>query len=179
MFWAPQFRKVWQPVVWPAALALLLAACARSGSAESAAPRKTVADWFAIKVGDRTVQMQLAVYEAEMQYGLMQRRDLGRDQGMLFVYPAPTPMSFWMRDTPLPLDIGFFSPDGTLKEIYPMYPFDETTIRSRSADLQFALEMNQGWYRDNGITPGARLDLAAVREALKARGAAPADFGLH
>ena len=79
-------------------------------------------------------------------------------------------MSFWMRNTPLPLDIGFFSPDGELKEIYTMLPHDETPIRSRSEALTFALEMNLGWFNENGVKPGARLDLAAVREALKARG---------
>jgi hypothetical protein len=88
-------------------------------------------------------------------------------------------MSFWMHNTPLPLDIGFFSSEGELKEIYPMLPFDEATIRSRDERLQFALEMNQGWFHDNGVRPGARLDLAALREALKARGATPGDFGLR
>jgi uncharacterized membrane protein (UPF0127 family) len=177
MFWSSFIRRWWKPTAAAAGAALLQAACARSGAGESA-PLKTVADWFAIKVGDRTVQMQLAIYEPEMEYGLMQRRELQPDQGMLFVYRTPTTMNFWMRNTPLPLDIGFFGRDGVLQEIYPMYPFDETPVRSRSAALQFALEMNQGWFRANGIKPGARLDLAAVRAALQARGAAPADFGL-
>jgi len=178
MFWSFLGWKIWKPVAAAAGAVLLNAACVRSGPGE-AAPPKTAADWFAIKVGDRAVQMQLAIYDGEMQFGLMRRRDLGRDQGMLFVYRVPMQMSFWMQNTPLPLDIGFFGPDGVLQEIYPMYPFDETTVRSRSKALQFALEMNQGWFRANGVRPGARLDLTAVRDALKARGAAPADFGLH
>jgi len=98
---------------------------------------------------------------------------------MLFVYATPIQMSFFMRNTPLPLDIGFFSPEGELKEIYSMLPFDETTTRSRDARLQFALEMNQGWFHDNHVRPGARLDLAALGGALKARGATPAEFGLR
>jgi uncharacterized membrane protein (UPF0127 family) len=177
MFWAlsSQWRKRGG---WTLALALLVAGCARSGPG-AAAPPKLVSDWFAIKVGDRTVQMQLAIYSAEMARGLMERRDLGRDQGMLFVYGTPTRMSFWMLNVPLPLDIGFFSPEGELKEIYSMLPFDEAPIRSRDVRLQFALEMNQGWFHDNGVRPGARLDLVALREALKARGATPAEFGLR
>jgi hypothetical protein len=138
-----------------------------------------VNDWFAIKVGEETVQMQLAVFPAEMERGLMQRRDLGRDQGMLFIYGTPTQMSFWMRNTPLPLDIGFFSPEGELKEVYALRPYDEATIRSQGTRLQFALEMNQGWFHQNGIRPGATIDLAALRAALIARGATPGDFGLH
>jgi uncharacterized protein len=160
------------------ALALLVADCARSGP-EAAVPPKLASDWFAIKVGERTVQMQLAIYSAEMEHGLMGRRELGRDQGMLFVYVTPVQMRFWMRDTPLPLDIGFFSPEGELKEIYSMLPFDETIILSHDGRLQFALEMNQGWFHDNGVRPGARLDLVALGEALKARGVAPGEFGLR
>jgi uncharacterized membrane protein (UPF0127 family) len=60
-----------------------------------------------------------------------------------------------------------------------MYPYDETTVRSQDGRLQFALEMNQGWFDANGLKPGARLDLAAVRAALKARGAVPENYGLR
>lgn len=108
----------------------------------------------------------------------MGRSDLGQDEGMLFVYNRPQSLSFWMRNTPTPLDIGFFNTEGGLEEIYPMFPFDETPIPSRSNRLQFALEMSQGWYRDNSIQPGAQLDLKALAEALKARGFEPRRFGL-
>jgi uncharacterized membrane protein (UPF0127 family) len=177
MFWASSNH--WRPIGgWALAVALLAAGCARSAR-ERTAPLKTVSDWFAVKVGDQIVQMQLAIYPAEMERGLMERRDLGRNQGMLFVYREPVQMSFWMRDTPLPLDIGFFSPGGELKEVYALLPFDETSIRSRDPRLQFALEMNQGWFHDHGVRPGAKLDLAALGEALKARGATPREFGLR
>jgi uncharacterized protein len=109
----------------------------------------------------------------------MERRSLGPDEGMLFVYAAPTQMNFWMRNTPLPLDIGFFSRSGELKEIYHMLPYDESGTRSRSDALQFALEMNQGWFRAGGVKPGDRLDLAALRKALSDRGVAPQEFGLR
>ena len=173
---APRFRG------YGAGLTLLLAlfapGCGRNPP-PPVPPLKTANDWFAIPVGARTVQMQLAVYPAEMQRGLMQRRDLGRDQGMLFVYQKPTQMSFWMRNCPLPLDIGFFSADGELKEIYTMLPYDEAGTRSRSEALKFALEMNRGWFQENGMKPGARLDLAAVREALISRGVDEEAYGLR
>jgi uncharacterized membrane protein (UPF0127 family) len=177
MFWAFSIGGR-NPVGWALGLALLLAACTRSEPAK-AGPPKTVSDWFAMTVGDRTVQVQLAIHGPELEHGLMERRELGRDQGMLFVYPSPSPLSFWMRNTPLPLDIGFFSPEGELKEVYAMYPYDETPVRSQDSRLQFALEMNQGWFHANGVKPGAKLDLAALRAALRARGAAPEDYGLR
>jgi uncharacterized protein len=158
-----------------------LSACAREKPAATtavlAAP-KSVADYFPIRVGEKTIRMQLAVRDAEMQRGLMERRDLGRDEGMIFIYARPQGLSFWMRNTPTPLDIGFFDASGTLKEVYPLHPFDETPVKSRSETLQFGLEMNQGWYRQNGVAPGAKLDLKALAEALKARGFEPKQFGL-
>ena len=143
-----------------------LAGCGKKPEAAPPEVYKSVADFFPIKVGDRTVQMQLAVFPLEMQHGLMGRRDLGTDQGMIFLYESPTRMSFYMRNTPTPLDIGFFSADGQLREVFQMYPFDERTVNSRSASLQFALEMNQGWYKANDVKSGAQLDLKAIATAL-------------
>lgn len=151
---------------------------ALAARADKVTAPKTVSDYFAIKVGDKTVRMQLAVLGAEMQRGLMGRRDLGRDDGMIFVYEKPQQMTFWMRNTPTPLDIGFFNPEGVLEEIYPLHPFDETSVPSRGTRLQFALEMNQGWFAQNGVKPGARLDLKALAAALKARAFEPRKFGL-
>ena len=162
-----------------AALLLLGAApgCARHEPAPAAV--RTAEDWFPLRVGSRTIQVQVVVYPPEMERGLMFRRELGADQGMVFVYPEPIRMSFWMRNTALPLDIGFFNARGELKEVYAMLPFDETTIQSHDAQLQFALEMNQGWFQRNGIHPGAALDLAALSAAIAARGADPRMFGLR
>ena len=166
------------------ALALLavwaaLSGCGRGNSGEVAPPApKGAAEFFPISVGGRTVRLQLAVRLPEMQRGLMERRDLGRDDGMIFVYERPQRLSFWMRNTPTPLDIGFFRADGTLAEVYPLHPFDETPVASRGEYLQFAVELNQGWFREHGVRPGARLDLDALRAALRARGFDPRRHGL-
>jgi len=156
-----------------------LAGCGKKPEAAPPEVYKSVADFFPIKVGDRTVQMQLAVFPLEMQHGLMGRRDLGPDQGMIFIYQKPERMNFYMRNTPTPLDIGYFTGDGRLHEVYPMYPFDERTVSSRSEAIQFSLEMNQGWYTANGVKPGAQLDLKALAAALKARGFEPKEFKLE
>jgi uncharacterized membrane protein (UPF0127 family) len=155
-----------------AALGLLLgvSACGSDRPAAKNEPLKTVSDYFPIKVGDRVVRMQLAIQPVEQQRGLMFRKDLGRDDGMLFIYERPQQMGFWMRNTPTPLDIGFFDPEGRLQEVYPMYPFDERTVSSRGSNLLYALEMNQNWFRENGVKPGAQLDMKALSAAVKARG---------
>lgn len=164
------------------ATGLGLSGCAKEKAANmltvAATSPKSVADYFPIKVGDKTVRMQLAVRPGEMQRGLMERRDLGTDDGMLFVYEKPQALSFWMRNTPTALDIGFFNAAGVLEEIYPLHPFDETAVASRSSELQFALEMNQGWFQRNGVKPGAKLDRAALSDALRERGFGARKFGL-
>ena len=153
--------------------------CGRGDSTQSsAATAKAATEFYPIAVGAKTVRMQLAVKPAEMEHGLMGRTDLKSDEGMLFVYAEPQRMSFWMRNTPTPLDIGFFTADGTLKEIYQMYPFDETPVASRSEVLVYALEMKQGWFEFNAVKPGSQLDLKALAAALRARGFAPAAYGL-
>lgn len=156
--------------------AVVLPGC---GADERPAATRTAADYFPVKLGDRTVRLQIAVLPAEQQRGLMERTALGADDGMLFVYGQPQQMSFWMRNTVLPLDIGFFDAKGELREVRPLYPRDERAVRSRSADLQFAIEMNQGWYAERGVRPGAKLDVAAIAAALRERGFEPRRFGLE
>lgn len=140
---------------------------------------KTIDDRFAFKLGAQTVQLQVAVLPDEVQRGLMFRQTMGRDEGMFFVFPRSQQMSFWMRNTTLPLDIGYFDATGVLREIYPLYPLDEKAVPSRGRDMQFALEMNQGWFKDRGVKPGDKLDLGTLREALKAREIRPEAFGLR
>jgi uncharacterized membrane protein (UPF0127 family) len=160
------------------AVVLLLAACGGSRVAPSPEP-KTVEARLPVKVGERTVQMQLAVLPGEQEKGLMFRPTMGPDEGMLFVFDRPQPQSFWMRNTILPLDIGYFDPAGELKEIYPMYPHDERPVTSHSRTIQFCLEMNQGWFDRSGVRPGVTIDLKAVAEALRARGFKPEALGLR
>ena len=155
-----------------------LTACGEKAEAKGGGP-KTVDDFFPLKIGSQTVKMQLAVRPEEVQRGLMFRKSLGRDEGMLFVFQQKQQMSFWMRNTTVPLDIGYIDGNGVLREIYAMQPRDESSITSRARDLQFALEVNQGWFKERGVKIGDKLDLAALRDALKARGFRPEAFGLH
>ncbi len=158
---------------------IFLAACVAEETAmvEPAQPRDKDA-YFPIAIGDARIETRLAVKESEMKRGLMYRKSMGSNRGMLFVYEQAGQLSFWMRNTFIPLDIGFFDANGVLKEIRRMYPHDETSIRSKDETIQFALEANAGWFRENGVKPGAKMDLQAVSNALRARGFDPARYGL-
>ncbi len=163
-----------------AALAALLAGCGPDAPAgKAAADSKSVFDHFAVSVGGHAASLQLAVLPAEQERGLMQRMDLGGDEGMLFVDAAPKRENFWMKNTPEALDVAYAGRDGVIAEIYPMYPFDLSPIPSRSDQMQLALEMRQGWFAANGVRPGAAIDLAAVAAALRARGFDPSKYGIR
>lgn len=126
--------------------------------------------YFPLQLGDKEIRVQLALTDAERGRGLMGRKALDTDHGMLFVFEQPSRQSFWMANTPLPLDIGYFDAAGILREVYPLYPFDRTSVVSRRSDIRYALEMTQGWFAQNGIRPGAALDLEALAQAQRSRG---------
>ena len=85
--------------------------------------------------------------------GLMNRFSLQPDHGMLFVFEAPQPMAFWMKNTYIPLSIAFVDAKGRILNIEDMRPQDEATHWSKGPAL-YAIEMRQGWFATRGIAEG-------------------------
>ena len=85
--------------------------------------------------------------------GLMNRFSLPTDHGMLFVFEAPEPQSFWMKNTYIPLSIAFVDARGRILNIEDMRPQDETPHTSKGLAL-YAIEMRQGWFVTRGIGAG-------------------------
>jgi uncharacterized membrane protein (UPF0127 family) len=150
-------------------LCVFLQGCNRQDSSDIITPLGPD-HYFDVTIEGKLIRLQLAIEAEELRRGLMYRKKMGENDGMIFLYTKPQRMSFWMRNTPLPLDVGFISSDGVLQEYYPLYPYDETSVVSRSDELQFALELNQGWFQKNNITRGAKLDLELLKKALQLRG---------
>ena len=150
-------------------LTIAMLGCGESATV-AAAKETTVEDWLAVEIGGKAIEIQVAFKDRELSRGLMYRTSMGENRGMLFYYDPPKQMSFWMQNTKIPLDIGYFTSDGVLREIYPMYPMDLRSVKSKRNDLLIALEMNQGWYAKNGIKPGASFDLESLKQALLSRG---------
>jgi uncharacterized membrane protein (UPF0127 family) len=88
--------------------------------------------------------------------GLMYRKELAPNAGMLFVFVEPGIQCFWMRNTLIPLSIAFMSDDGTITNIADMTPMTENTHCS-SVPVRLALEMEQGWFTKRGITAGKKI----------------------
>jgi uncharacterized protein len=109
--------------------------------------------------GERVeVQVEIADEEAEQKRGLMERTALAEDAGMLFVFPRERPLSFWMKDTLIPLSIAYIDGDGGIVDIQNMQPLDETSHPS-AAPAQYALEVNQGFFEERGVQVGDEADL--------------------
>jgi uncharacterized membrane protein (UPF0127 family) len=121
--------------------------------------------YFEFEIGSVSLGAQLAIDPARQSKGLMYRETLGENQGMLFISDRPRRQSFWMRNTIIPLNIGYFTEDGILREVYPLFQRDETQVVSRRDDILYSLETNRGWFERNGVRVGDRLNLELVVQA--------------
>ena len=106
------------------------------------------------------IPVEIADTPAEQEYGLMGRTALAADAGMLFVFDQDQPLSFWMKDTLIPLSIAFINSEGTIVDMQDMQPLDETPHDS-AAPAKYALEVNQGFFAANGIQVGEQAVLPA------------------
>jgi len=101
----------------------------------------------------KKIKAEVARTEEEKSQGLMFRDKLGPDEGMLFIYEREDFLSFWMKNTPLPLSIAFLDPRGKIVDIQDMEPFNLRTHTS-ARPAMYALEMNKGWFKKNGVKVG-------------------------
>lgn len=88
--------------------------------------------------------------------GLMFRTDLPEDRGMLFVFERTQPVSFWMQNTPLPLDLVFIGEDGRVIDILAGEPFSTASI-APDKPSRFVLELHRGTSDNVALEPGLRL----------------------
>lgn len=114
-----------------------------------------------LQIGQKTIQVEIADTIEKRNRGLMFRKSLPKDQGMLFVFPSSQTLSFWMKNTYIPLSIGFFNSKRQLLEVQDMEPESillkepRKTYKSR-LPAKYALEMNKGWFSKNKIKLGTK-----------------------
>ena len=111
-----------------------------------------------IHIGTETLDVELAETPQQQAKGLRFRQTLAENAGMLFVFPAPQRVSFWMKDASIPLSIAFIQSDGKIVQIRPMQPYDETPVPSLSDTIAYALMVNQGWFERHGIAAGTVIE---------------------
>ena len=114
---------------------------------------------YPLSVGDHTFYVEIAETPDERARGLMHRDSLPDDHGMLFVFDKDQQLSFWMKDTSIPLSIAYIARDGTIREIYDMEPFSLEPVRS-TRSVRYALEVNRGAFEEAGVDIGDRVDIS-------------------
>ena len=112
-----------------------------------------------ILVGKTPLWVEVADTLEKQERGLMFRRSLPENEGMLFVYREPIELSFWMRNTLIPLDIAFVGADGIILNIHQAHPLDESVLYRSAGAAKYVIETNRGWFARHGIVPGDRVTL--------------------
>jgi uncharacterized protein len=109
-----------------------------------------------LRAGMHLIKAEVAQTQREQMIGLMWRKSMGANDGMLFIFPQTTKQCFWMKNTLIPLSIAFIADDGRVVNVDEMQP-QTTQSHCSSESVRYVLEMNKGWFAKKGIPAGARL----------------------
>jgi uncharacterized protein len=151
------------------------AAPAASNSAPVAEPARTVFDrdvptpklpTIRLFVGAQELKTELALNELQIRTGMMFRPGIAEDEAMLFVFPVPHQVGFWMKNVAIELSCAYIDPEGVILEIHDMEPQEVRPIQSASDRVQYVLETSRGWFQRHGIQPGTliRTERGTLRE---------------
>jgi uncharacterized protein len=155
----------------PLALALLVAlltSCGGGGEPETVgattAREPDATAVISTAGGDLDLSVEVADDEEERARGLMFRRSLAADGGMVFLYSEPIEGSFWMKNTLIPLSIAFFDAEGSILRILDMAPCREDPCPLYTPGVAFigALEVNRGAFERLGVREGDRIELRGI-----------------
>ena len=109
-----------------------------------------------LSAGFHRIEAEVAANQENRALGLMHRKSMGSNQGMLFVFPVAARHCMWMRNTLIPLAVAFLDDEGRIINVEEMKPQTENS-HCAAAPARFALEMNKGWFAAKGIQNGMRI----------------------
>ena len=109
-----------------------------------------------IKVAGHPLKVELAIEEPQRLQGLMYRKSMGKEDGMLFVFDEPEYHSMWMKNTLIPLSVAFVDRDGVILNIEDMEP-KTTDSHTAAGPAVYALETNKGWFAERKLKPGDKV----------------------
>ncbi len=142
---------------WTHAFVAAAAAAVVSGTALSQpAQPQTGLPVTALTTGLHVIQAEVASTDQTRAIGLMFRKSMDANRGMLFIFEARSRHCMWMKNTFIPLSVAFIDEEGKILNIADMTPHDETS-HCANGPARFALEMNRGWFAGKGVKPGAKI----------------------
>jgi hypothetical protein len=109
-----------------------------------------------LSAGMHLIRAEVAADFSTRAQGLMHRKSLGANAGMLFVFDGPAIHCMWMKNTYIPLSVAFIDAEGTIINIADMQPHSEESHCAARPSV-YALEMAQGWFAQRGVKPGMKL----------------------
>jgi hypothetical protein len=109
-----------------------------------------------LEINGHALRVTLARTPAERSMGLMFATKLGKDDGMLFLYPEAQVTAMWMKNTNVPLSVAFLDEKGVIINIEDMQPHTLDAHASK-APAKYSIEVNLGWFKQRGIQPGAKV----------------------
>ena len=112
---------------------------------------------ISLNAGMHVIKAEVAAKDAERQQGLMHREKMGPNEGMVFLFEAPASVCMWMKDTLIPLSVAFIDDSGKIVNIEDMQP-QTTDSHCARKPIRYALEMNQGWFKQKNIKPGTAIE---------------------
>jgi len=117
-------------------------------------------------VGANELKTELARTELQIRTGMMFRTNILEEEAMLFVFPVPHQVGFWMKNVSIELSCAYIDPEGVILEIHDMQPQEVRPIQSASDRVQYVLETKRGWFERHGVKPGVliRTERGTLRE---------------
>jgi uncharacterized protein len=133
----------------------------------AAQPRLTT---LKVWLGAHELTAEVARTPRERETGMMFRTNIAENEGMLFVFPRPGQVAFWMKNVPIPLSCAYIDPDGVILELHDLEPHNESTVKADSYRIQFVLETARGWFERHGVGTGTvvRTERGTLRETFGA-----------
>ena len=155
----------------PIALAALVSGCGNSAppappppAAAASAPKFYVPTQAQPKLptmklwlGPEELSVEVALTPIQQETGMMFRTNLEENAGMIFVSRVPTRVSYWMTNCPLPLSAAYIDSEGVILEIHELKANDATPVPANSDQIQYVLEVNDGWFDRHHIAVGTAL----------------------
>jgi len=108
-------------------------------------------------VGAVEMEAEQALTARQIETGMMFRKTMGENEGMIFVFQRPNSRGFWMKNCPVPMSAAYIDPQGRINEIIKLEPHETKPVDSRSSQIQYVLEAPRGWFKENGLGPGVTI----------------------
>lgn len=110
-----------------------------------------------LDIAGHIITAELAITAKHRSVGLMHRKELPDNHGMLFIHDAAGRHCFWMKNTYVPLTVAFLDGEGRIQQLMDMSPLTRKTHCSKKPSW-YALEMPQGWFNERGIGEGDKVE---------------------